>query len=930
MVSTIPMNLEYVSLDLETTGLHANSDKIIEIGAVKCSYDTVIEEYQVLVDPKRPIPQLIQNLTGISDTDVRFQPTIEQVIPDLKKFIGDLPIIGQNIQFDIRFLSNNNADFIQKKFDTWELATIFFPNLPEYSLSYLGKYFEVDNQSPHRALEDAKATQEVFIKLLNHIRRCDHKSLKHIISLSEKSDWDLGYLIQQCLQSSNVSSKANSSFPQTPAMVTKTENTRKYLSEDFVPVVSVEKMFESQSAFEKYLPEQFEFRSEQIEMMKHVDTAIENQEHLIVEAGTGVGKSLAYLVPAIKHALQNQEKVVISTNTINLQEQLVSKDLPALVNLLEEIGAIPIDGIRFALLKGKANYLCISRFNYMSEHTEISSDEARLLSKIHLWMNNTQNGDRSEINLGARDQVIWNRVSSAENLWCPNLRGEEPCYLKNARDNAEEADILIINHALLLSDIKMGGTLIPHYKTLIIDEAHNLEDEATKQFQFDISANQLPVMLDNQLKLCNGIRIDTNNLNNGDSVRTILLNNIHSMERSIDHMSAGWNTMWKVINDTFNTSSSDASNNPMVIHNDFRSSSSWHTIFELWENLQVTTKENTSCIRTLCNNLDSLDVTLSNKPHTIVELNTHIEQLESLEQQINSIVRPPDENSVEWVSSDRNRTEVRLHSAPIDVAEFLHSNLFLEKDSVICTSATLTAYDSFSHIKARLGIPEEAVESQLGSPYNYKESGLLLLPKDAPGPAHDAYISAIADSVIKSAIAIEGKTVVLFTSYAALRNVSNLIKPELGQNKIQVLAQGVDGSPQQLIRRFNENPRSVILGTNSFWEGVDFERNNLKLLMITRLPFQVPTDPIVQARSSNYENAFREYSVPQAILKFRQGIGRLIRSKEDTGAVIILDNRITERSYGKTFLQSLPDFNMQTCNLDDIPARVKNWIEDAH
>jgi len=202
----------------------------------------------------------------------------------------------------------------------------------------------------------------------------------------------------------------------------------------------------------------------------------------------------------------------------------------------------------------------------------------------------------------------------------------------------------------------------------------------------------------------------------------------------------------------------------------------------------------------------------------------------------------------------------------------------------------------------------------------------LLLPKDVPGPGQDAYISAIAQSVIKSSIAINGKTVVLFTSYAALRSVANLIKSELSQNNVQVLAQGIDGSPQQLIRRFNENPNSVILGTNSFWEGVDFERNNLKLLIITRLPFQVPTDPIVQARSSNYENPFREYSVPQAILKFRQGIGRLIRSKEDRGTVVILDNRVIERSYGRTFLESLPDFNIQTCNLGDIPTRIKDWI----
>ncbi len=921
MVSTSPMNLEYVSLDLETTGLHANSDRIIEIGAVKCSYGTILEEYQTLVDPKRQIPPFVQDLTGISNDDVRFKPTIEQVIPDLIKFVGDLPIIGQNIQFDLRFLASNDVQFTQYNFDTWELATIFFPNLPEYSLNYLGKYFEVENQSPHRALEDAKATQQVFIKLLNHIRRCDHNSLKYMIDLSTKSNWNLGNLLEQCLEHSLVTSQQKSHVGPRP---NQNGNHKSLL--DFDPVLTIDEIFNTEETFTQNLPDEFEYRPEQLEMLQIVDSAISNKKHLIIEAGTGVGKSLAYLIPAIKHAISHNEKVVISTNTINLQEQLVSKDLPALVSLLENLKVIPEGGIKYSLLKGKSNYLCVSRLNYMSNATEISSDEARLLSKIHLWMGSTQNGDRTEINLSSRDLAVWNRISSAENLWCPNLRGDDTCYLRNARELAEEADILIVNHALLLSDIRMGGTLIPHYNTLIIDEAHNLEDEATNQFQFEITANQLSQIADNQTKICNSIRIDLNNINNGASIKQIILDNIHSCEQSIDRITTGWNTMWEAMNNTFFSSQDNQDNNQMIIHKDFRSSQSWYSILSMWENFQVTLKENTSYIRNLCNNVDSLDVNLNNKSHLIVELNSNIDQIDSLEDQLTSILTKPDENSVEWISSDRNQIEVRLHSAPVHVGAFLSSNLFSEKDSVICTSATLTAYDSFAHIKERLGIPENAEESQLGSPYNYKENGLLLLPKGVPAPSQDSYIAAISETILNATIEIQGRTVVLFTSYAALRNVSNLIKTHLEQNDVQVLAQGIDGTPQQIIRRFNENPNSIILGTNSFWEGVDFERNNLKLLMITRLPFQVPTDPIVQARSSNYENSFREYSVPQAILKFRQGIGRLIRSKEDSGVVVILDNRVVERSYGKTFLDSLPDFNIQTFELSDIPNAVKNWI----
>jgi DNA polymerase-3 subunit epsilon/ATP-dependent DNA helicase DinG len=913
----------YISLDLETTGLNANSESIIEIGAVKFIENSVIDEYQTFINPHRPIPNFIQHLTGISDSDVQFAPTMPQILPELRDFLGDTPIIGQNIQFDLKFLDNNNLNISPISYDTWDLASIFFPKLPEYSLSYLGQYFEIANQSPHRALEDAKATHQVFIKLINHIRHCDHKSLEYIINLCYKTNWDLGKLLQHCLESST-----NIVQPKVNVRKNTTTVHQSLLNSDIeeVDYLTIMEQFLNPDSFKKYWPGEFEYRPEQMIMLEKVFDAIKSKEHLIIEAGTGVGKSMAYLLPSIIHAINNKKRVVISTNTINLQEQLVNKDLPELINMLVTMSIIPENSIKFSLLKGKNNYLCMKRFEYMSDNQTLTKDEARMLSKISLWMQNSDSGDRSEINLSNRDQINWSKMSAGEKTWCPNLKNDEFCFLGSAREKAETSDILVVNHALLLSDLRMGGTLIPQYETLIIDEAHNLEDEATRQFQFEVSGNQLNPIVDNQLKIADLIKASSSNLTINKLVRDPILERINELERSVDTLTSTWVILWELLNAEFISASNSGDNYQTILQGDVRVTPSWFNILETWDNFQTITQTNIAALRGLCNLIDSLDVGLPNKSHLVIELNHEIENIENLNTKLTDILKDPDENSVQWVSTDRNKTEVQLHSAPIDVGDFLSQSLFEEKDSVICTSATLTTYGSFNHIKARLGIPENCSEDQLGSPYDYNNSGLLLLPKDMPAPSHEAYITEIARTIISLSVKTNGRTVVLFTSYSALRSVAALIRDELRDKGIPVLAQGLDGSPQQLIRRFNQNPNGVILGTNSFWEGVDFARETLKLLIITRLPFQVPTDPIVQARSSRYENSFQEYSVPQAILKFRQGIGRLIRSTEDRGAVVILDNRIVARSYGKTFVSSLPDFNTQICELQSAPKLVEEWL----
>ena len=288
-----------------------------------------------------------------------------------------------------------------------------------------------------------------------------------------------------------------------------------------------------------------------------------------------------------------------------------------------------------------------------------------------------------------------------------------------------------------------------------------------------------------------------------------------------------------------------------------------------------------------------------------------------------------DDEQIHWVKMDQAKGDINLNSAPLEVGPTLRKRLFDQKDCVVLTSATLSAQGTFDYARRRLDLPEDSAELLVGSPFDYRKAALLMIPEDMPQPQTEGYVESIGQAVTDLARHLSGRTMALFTSYSVLRNVNNRIRNRLQNQGIEVLAQGIDGSPPQISRRFIENPKSVLLGTSSFWEGVDFPSGVLRALVITRLPFQVPTDPVVKARSDQYQNAFNDYSIPQAVLRFRQGIGRLIRNKGDSGAIVVLDKRITGRNYGQAFLQSMPSCTLKPSSLSNLGVQAAQWIEEA-
>ena len=929
-----PFEQVNVALDLETTGLDSSRHAILEIGAVRFRGDEVIETYQTLVNPGVPIPEFIQRLTHISPQQVKRAPFFSSVSSEIEDFLGADPIIGHNISFDIGFLANNGVMLSNPSYDTWDLASVFMPHSRQYSLKYLTSHFGVEHRDAHRALADAMATKNVYIKLLRLAAEQDSGLLSYLSNLAARSRWSISGVLAglQGIGGGKTSAVGLTGL-DLEQLAVRLGSPEKRRADPSLSDLSEEKvagLLSRNGPFAKVFSG-FEHRAEQEEMLTGVTKAMYHNQHLVVEGGTGVGKSMAYLLPSALFAISKGQRVVISTNTINLQEQLMNKDIPALTEVLEQSGLVQQGVLKAALLKGRANYLCLRRWNHLARSDSPTVDDARLLSKTSVWMQNTLSGDRAEINLAGRDTGSWNHVSAGEKGFCPGLRDGSPCFLRAARERAEQAHIVVVNHALLLSDLARGGGLIPEYQHLVIDEAHNLEDEATRQLGFSVSQDKLDEIWEPQVRLTTQLRQAMAAEGLASAVRQEAENAVSGVEGESARIRQIWARLWaEVERFQANQRSGSQDNGPqLLITPQIRSTKSWADLHLAWENLDVGLQQAAQTMGRLHRFLESTQLPgAGDQPALVMETANLMDDVESMRGQFDSILGNPLDDDIHWIGNDqvRGNATITLNSAPLDISSTLSANLFQHKDSVVLTSATLSTEGGFGYFKSRVGVGSDCQELLVGSPFDYQKAALLLIPEDMPPPNSDRYVDSMVKVLTDLGASLKGRTMALFTSYASLRAVAQRLRAPLMGEGIQVLAQSVDGSAQQLMTRFAEEPNSVLLGTSSFWEGVDLPSGMLKALVLTRLPFQVPTDPIVKARSNQYQDPFNEFSVPQAVLRFRQGFGRLIRNKEDKGTIVIMDNRITGRSYGNSFLRSIPPCTLKPSGLSNVGPLAAQWI----
>ena len=940
-----PLDDAWVVLDLETTGLSTDSDEIIEVGAVKFQGDEVLDSYQSFVNPYRALDSFIRRFTGITQAEVDEAPPFSEVAPKLAAFVGAAPIVGHNVLFDLGFLKSSGLSFSNPRTDTWDLAYVLLPRDRDYSLQKLAASLGIQHPRPHRAIEDARVTMRVFLRLFELAAELDVFTLAEMERLASRSSWVLSYLLRQM----EMHKMATGAFPGVPrparpggavgvtgidlaairGRLHRDRALRPNRSVTSLDPEQVTSVLKAGGPLSRAI-DGFEERPQQIAMARAVADAIGEGKRLMVEAGTGVGKSLAYLVPAALYALKNNVRVVVSTNTINLQEQLLTKDIPDVVKALADVEGVSTDDLRVTLLKGRANYLCLQRWSHLRSSDSLSDDEARMLSKALVWLRATATGDRSELNLGSRKVAApWDRLSAQGAPDCTGLNGV--CFLRSARERAAAAHVVVVNHALLVSDLVAGRALIPDYEVLIVDEAHHLEEVATSQLGFELSQSGI----DDLLQALGGerglvgsavaaLRGSSAAQTRRESIEEVASRVVGRLPEVRDAVASMFGLLTGILKDA--RDADPRNGRETRITSSTRVQPGWSDLEVQWENANASMSELGRDLVALDAALEGLDEAgVEYYEGLVTETRNAIQVHAELRERLAEFIPKPQADGIYWVGSARRTGDLILHSAPIHVGEQLDKLLFDQKRCVVLTGATLSANGTFDHIRDRTGF-KDAEELLLGSPFDYPRAALLCVPDDMPEPTNWAYQGAVEQAVSDAALAAEGRTMALFTSHAALQETARAIRGGLQSHGIDVLAQGVDGSPHRLVESFLDSPRSVLLGTGSFWEGVDLAGEALKVVLLARLPFTVPTEPVFAARSELFEDPFDEYAVPQAILRTRQGFGRLIRTSTDKGVVVILDRRVVSRRYGEAFLRSLPPVTLEKGKLHQLPEQIRSWI----
>ncbi len=932
-------------MDVETTGLSPQADEIIEVGAVRFRGADTIDTFHSLVNPHRKLDAFIRRHTGILQSEVDAAPTFSRLAGPLTEFVGSLPIVGHNLDFDLQFLAAKGVTFTNPRTDSLELARVLIPSA-RYSLDKLADSLGVSHDQPHRALADAKSASRVFHRLLEISEDLDEYTLAEMRRLAARSSSILSYLLRR-LESHRLS------HPVTPHAPGPDLQSRAQASVTGIDVSAIRNRLKRQRALRPNDTPQpievnlvrkilgaggpmsramdgFEERPEQAAMAEAVTHAVNHGKRLVVEAGTGVGKSMAYLLPAALYALKNNVRVVVSTNTINLQEQLLDKDVPALVAALQGIDGVPVEDFQYRVLKGRSNYLCLNRWSHLRSSDSISLDDARMLSKLLVWMQATSTGDRNELNLGSGPmRAPWNRLSAQRAFDCSGVNGV--CFLRAARDRAAAAHLVIVNHALLITDLVTGGAVIPEHDVLIIDEAQRLEGVATDHLGFEITRESIDDLLDllagdrgilNRAAL--GIRASSAAQTRRDSLDEAAQKILQILPTLRESIAKLFTILDGILGPPSGAESKFGQQRRLTLA--ARSQPAWSDAEIEWHAADTALAALDSGISALDTSMEGLeDADVLDYEAIAMETRSVRDQARDLRRQISEFVPHPDENGVYWLSRPASSNALALNMAPLHVGDLLEKLVYSQRRSVVLTSATLSANGSFDHLVERTGFAD-ADEKLLGSPFDYPNAALLCIPNDMPEPTSWDYRAAVEQAIMDAALAAGGATMALFTSHSALQGAARALKSSLQAHGIETLAQGIDGTPNQIVRRFVENPASVLLGTSSFWEGVDLPGDALQVLLVARLPFSVPSDPVFSARSELYENDFEQYSVPQAILRLRQGFGRLIRTNRDRGVAVILDRRIVSRRYGQMFLDSLPPAAIETPAAYQIPGKIRRWL----
>ena len=653
----------------------------------------------------------------------------------------------------------------------------------------------------------------------------------------------------------------------------------------------MEEIFGRNGLISKYHKD-YEYRGGQVKMAEAVLRAFEEKKHLIVEAGTGTGKTLAYLVPAVAAALGQKKRIIISTGTKNLQEQLMQKDIPFLQKILPK-------KFSAAYMKGRSNYACLYRIAKAENQPILEGlDEMDYFEEIRHWARESETGDKSELVGLPENLSFWNRINAKSETClgqkCPDF---EPCFITRMRDRAEDADIVIVNHHLFFADLNIRGNeygrVLPDYAAVIFDEAHLIEDIAADYFGFQVSSFQIDELVRDA---------DTLPITDAAASRdfTKLAAKIIGLADQFwirFAQTRGQDGRFPLLPNSFAQKTRDGE-------------------------IQTTSLGEAYFI--LDSTLERLETALDVYAEKMTEAESLVRRVRQARFDLEFICMQAEKNYVYWL--EKRGKGMFLRASPIDVSSLLQDKLFDKVETVVMTSATLSSNGKFDFIKDRLGLENGKTDTMLApSSFDYQKQAIIYLPKAMPDPRSPEFSQFAASEIVKLINITNGRAFVLATSNASMNMLYELVSMRVN---FPCFVQG-SMSKAGLLEKFRQTPNAVLFATSSFWQGVDVRGEQLSCVIIDKLPFAVPSDPIVAARTKfideNGGKSFFDYSVPQAVISLKQGVGRLIRSTTDKGVIALLDPRLKTKGYGKDFLNSLPRCKI-TSELKDVQHIFQNGV----
>ncbi len=694
--------------------------------------------------------------------------------------------------------------------------------------------------------------------------------------------------------------------------------------------IDIDKYFGESGVIKQKFPA-FEIRDEQYKMSKNIEKSLNENKKALIEAGTGTGKTLAYLLPSLEYAVENNLKVIISTNTINLQEQLINKDIPLVKLLMSK-------DFKYTLVKGRGNYLCKRKLQNAINEEADDGDDKEILANLKKWDETTKTGDRNELRYEIGFEV-WEKVNCELDLCtgvkCPYFPS---CYFFNARKEIANSDLLVLNHHMFFADLSIRSeigfntdySILPNYDVLIFDEAHNIEDTARSYFTYEISKYAFGKLMGNIYN-----KRARNYNKSGVFIRTLiyLKDNLPEEEYEkfdkikedeiIENLNKYYDKIIEIFDKFLLWFSKDTEQLEVKKRFDkdqIKNSSFWKELIKLRKESEHLYTKMIKGIIKFTNAVDKLNIEDENG--VIFDFKKYIERVKVFMKDLLFILDSDREDHVYWTNINLRKGSIRLYATPFEIAEDLEQNLYNKLDRILFTSATLAVEKKFDYYKKNIGLgKEKIIEEIIDSPFDYEKQMTVYIPDDTKDPNSLEFFSDIYEFIRKLIVKTDGRCFLLFTSYSSLNFVYNKLRSGLEKENYVLLKQG-DLPRHEMIEMFKMRDKAILFGTDSFWEGIDVQGDNLKSVVIIKLPFKSPEDPVTEAiieyMRKNNQNPFMNFQIPQAVIKFKQGVGRLIRSKTDTGIITILDNRVIKKAYGEKFLKSLPKTTIIKGNRDFI------------